>query len=150
MDLSKCQKFTPQHIVKYMLDKINYTSNVFGKKIVDNSCGTGNFLVEVARRFITDAQNAKKSKKKIINGLESCIFGYDIDPKMVEICKKNLNDVAKSFGFVNVQWNVFNQDGLYINDTFDFVVGNPPYISYLNLDESIRDQIKKDPRSSRG
>lgn len=144
MDLNKCQKFTPQHIVKYMLDKINYASNVFGKKIVDNSCGTGNFLVEVARRFITDAQNAKKSKKKIIHGLESCIFGYDIDPEMVEKCKKNLNDVAQSFGLINVQWSVFNQNGLYINEKFDFVVGNPPYISYLNLDVSIREKTKND------
>ena len=60
MDLSKCQIFTPSHIVKYMLDKIDYTSNVFGKKIIDNSCGTGNILVEVVERFIADAKKARR------------------------------------------------------------------------------------------
>ena len=56
MDLSKCQIFTPPHIVKYMLDKIDYTSKIFNKKIVDNACGTGNILVEVVERFIADAK----------------------------------------------------------------------------------------------
>ena len=65
MDLSKCQIFTPPHIVKYMLDKIDYTSNVFGKKIIDNSCGTGNILVEVVERFIMDAKKSRKHKKTI-------------------------------------------------------------------------------------
>jgi predicted HAD superfamily hydrolase len=62
---------------------------------------------------------------------------------MVEICKKNLNDVAQSFGLINVQWSVFYQNGLYINEKFDFVVGSA-YISYLNLDVSIREKTKND------
>ena len=65
MDLSKCQIFTPSHIVKYMLDKIDYTSNVFDKKIIDNACGTGNILVEVVERFIVDAKKAKRKKPTI-------------------------------------------------------------------------------------
>ena len=131
MDLSKCQIFTPSHIVKYMLDKIDYTSNVFGKKIIDNSCGTGNILIEVVERFIVDAKRARRKKPAIKKGLESCIYGYDIDSDMVEKCISNLNIVAQRFGLTDIRWNVHHEDGLYIEGKFDFIVGNPPYISYL-------------------
>lgn len=143
MVLSKCQVFTPAHIVKYMLDKIDYTNNVFGKKIVDNSCGTGNILVEVVDRFIADAKKSRKHKSTIKKGLESCIFGYDVDPKMVGKCIDNLNTVAQRYGLKDVQWNVFSQDGLYIENTFDYVVGNPPYISYLDLSQDTRLKTKE-------
>ena len=142
MDLSKCQIFTPPHIVKYMLDKIDYTSNIFGKKIIDNSCGTGNILVEVVERFIMDAKKSRKHKKTIKKELESCIFGYDIDPKMVDVCVENLNNVALSFGLKDVQWSIYNEDGLYVDGSFDYVVGNPPYISYLDLDQKTRTKTK--------
>lgn len=145
MDLSKCQIFTPTDIVKYMLDKIDYTDNIFGKRIVDNSCGTGNILIEVAERFITDAKKSGKRKSTIKMGLESCIYGYDVDSKMVEACIKNLNEVVKRFGLSNVQWNIYNKDGLYIdqNDRFDYVVGNPPYIAYIDLSEENRKMTKE-------
>jgi len=143
MDLSKCQIFTPPHIVKYMLDRIDYTSNVFGKKIIDNSCGTGNILVEVVERFIIDAKKSRKHKQTIKKELESCIFGYDIDPQMVNVCIENLNIVALRFGLKDVQWEIHNQDGLYIDGLFDYVIGNPPYISYLDLDQETRTKTKE-------
>ena len=143
MDLSKCQIFTPSHIVKYMLDKIDYTSNVFGKKIIDNSCGTGNILIEVVERFIVDAKKVRRKKPTIKKGLESCIYGYDVDADMVEKCINNLNIVAQRFGLTDIQWNVHHQDGLYIEGQFDFVVGNPPYISYLDLDKDVREKTKE-------
>lgn len=145
MDMSKCQIFTPADIVKYMLDKIDYTDNIFGKRIVDNSCGTGNILIEVAERFITDAKKLGKRKSTIKKGLESCVFGYDVDTKMVEVCIKNLDEVAKRFGLSDVQWSIYNNDGLYIdqNDRFDYVVGNPPYIAYIDLSEEHRKMTKE-------
>ena len=143
MDLSKCQIFTPSHIVKYMLDKIDYTSNVFGKKIIDNSCGTGNILVEVVERFIIDAKKLRKHRQTIKKELESCIFGYDIDPQMVDACIDNLNNVALRYGLKDIQWAIHNKDGLYIDGSFDYVVGNPPYISYLDLDQDARTKTKE-------
>ena len=143
MNLSKCQIFTPPDIVKHMLDTIEYTENIYGKRIVDNSCGSGNILVEIVKRFIADAKRQKKRKATIKKGLESCIYGYDIDPKMVNLCIENLNKVAINAGLTDVQWNIFNEDGLYIDDnTFDYVVGNPPYIAYLNLDVKTRVNTK--------
>jgi tRNA1(Val) A37 N6-methylase TrmN6 len=126
-----------------MLDKIDYTSNVFGKKIIDNSCGTGNILVEVVERFIIDAKKTRKHRQTIKKELESCIFGYDIDPQMVDVCIENLNNVALRFGLKGVQWSIHNRDGLYVDGSFDYVVGNPPYISYLDLDQETRIKTKE-------
>ncbi len=144
MELSKCQIFTPSEMVQYMLDRIDYTNNLFGKRIIDNSCGTGNILIEVVKRFIADAKRSRKRKSTIKRGLESCIFGCDVDPKMVESCIKNLNAVAEHTGLFDVQWNIFNMDGLYFNDpvAFDFVVGNPPYIAYTDLDIETRQKTR--------
>lgn len=148
MNLSKCQIFTPPDIVKYMLNTVEYSENIFGKRIVDNSCGSGNILVEVVQRFIDDAKKHKKRKATIKKGLENCIFGYDIDPQMVKNCIENLNKVASSAGLFDIQWNIFCEDGLYINDNaFDYVVGNPPYIAYSDLDEITRKKTKENFRS---
>ena len=61
MDLKKCQIFTPTEIVNLMLDKVGYNKRIFGKKIIDNSCGNGNFLVEILRRFLQEAKRKKVS-----------------------------------------------------------------------------------------
>ena len=43
----KCQVFTPNDYVKELLDSVGYIDNLYGKKILENSCGDGNILVEV-------------------------------------------------------------------------------------------------------
>lgn len=145
MDFSRCQIFTPADTVKYMLDKIDYTNNVFGKRIIDNSCGSGNILIEVVERFIADAKKAKKRNSTIKKGLQSCIYGCDVDPNMVKECICNLNKVAEHAGLLDVQWNICNVDGLYINDSikFDYVIGNPPYIAYADLSNETRQKTRE-------
>ncbi len=140
MNIKDCQVFTPSETVNYMLDLLDYNDGVYGKTIIDNSCGSGNFLVEIVRRFVADAVKQNITKRKIKNALEKCIFGCDIDPECVDICIKNLDAIALSFGIKNIQWNVSLCDGLYFDtySEFDFVVGNPPYISYLDLDDETR------------
>lgn len=130
MNIKDCQIFTPVETVNYMLDLLNYNDGIYGKTIIDNSCGIGNFLVEIVRRFVSDAIKQNITKRKIKYALEKCIFGCDIDRDCVELCIENLNVVALNFGFKNIKWNITLCDGLYYDNSskFDFVVGNPPYI----------------------
>lgn len=149
MNLKDCQIFTPKETVIYMLDLIDYQKGIFGKTVIDNSCGYGNFLVEVVRRFVEDGIHQNISKTKIKNALQKCIWGCDIDENCVKICIDNLNATAATFGIKNVKWKISKCDGLYLNDDlkFDFVVGNPPYISYLDLDSDVRIKTKENFQS---
>ncbi len=143
---SLCQVFTPSKNVKELLDWCDYRENLYGKKIMENSCGDGHILQEVVRRYIEDCLKNKFSKCKIKNGLNRDIYAIEYDSEQYDKCKKNLNIILKQYNIENIKWtNVINDDTLKNEDTqkFDFVVGNPPYIKYKSLCIEDRDYIKK-------
>lgn len=132
---TKCQVFTPLDYVEKLLDTVGYTSNLYGKRILENSCGDGNILVAIVTRYITDCKANGLTNIKIKHGLEKDIVGYEIDPKHYATCIKNLNQLADTFGIKSVKWGIYNED--YLRDakvnTFEYVVGNPPYITYSEI-----------------
>lgn len=145
MDLKKCQIFTPTEIVSLMLDKVGYNKGIFGKKIIDNSCGNGNFLVEILRRFLQEAKRKKISKQEIKSNIEQCIVGYEIDEVKYNECTQRLNEVALEYKINGICWNIHCADGLSMDNEnqFDYVVGNPPYIAYKDLDKDVRIRVKE-------
>ena len=46
----KGRVYTPEYIVKIILDMSHYTDNVLEKHVIDNSCGDGAFLCEIVNR----------------------------------------------------------------------------------------------------
>lgn len=136
----KCQVFTPTDIVINMLDSIGYDSNIFGKKVIENACGDGNILQEIVRRYIQDGLNNQHSLVEIKEGLENDIYGAEIDKVHYWNCIRNLNSLVSNYGISNVSWNILNLDILKhsFNFQFDYVIGNPPYISYNDLDSETR------------
>ena len=143
--VNKCQIFTPANYVKELLDSVGYCKNIVNKTILENSCGDGNVLVEIVKRYIEEAINFKYSNEKIKNGLENNIFGFEIDKKQFEKCINNLNLVAKKNGIEDVKWKIYNEDYLKseVNIQFNFIVGNPPYITYTDLSQEERKFIKE-------
>ena len=140
----KCHVFTPTCIVNKMLDEVGYIDNLYGKSFLENSCGDGQILCEAVRRYIEDCKKYGIDETNIINGLETDFFAVEYDKMNFENCKKNLDMVAKLVGFENVKWNIVNADflTLEIKQKFDFIVGNPPYISYANIDIENRQYIR--------
>lgn len=53
--------------------------------------------------------------------------------------------VSKKRGINGVRWNIVNEDYLKweCDRKFEFIVGNPPYITYQELDEENRDYVRK-------
>lgn len=139
----KCQIFTPSEIVVNMLDYINYsadsTTELFGKKIMENSCGDGQFLLEIVSRYIENCLNNNYSNDVIIKGIENDIYAVEIDNKHYLKCLENLEKIRVKYNLNPIKWNLFNEDSLRMetNDKFDFIVGNPPYITYSDLNLSI-------------
>ncbi|MEW4353811.1 Eco57I restriction-modification methylase domain-containing protein [Streptococcus pneumoniae] len=143
--VNKCQIFTPKNYVKELLDSIGYYKNIINKTILENSCGDGNILVEIVKRYIKEAVELNYSNSEIKNSLENNIYGFEIDKKQFEKCIYNLNLITKKKGIQNIKWKIYNADYLKseINVQFDFIVGNPPYISYSDLSQEERTFIKK-------
>ena len=136
----KCQVFTPKDKVIELLDAAGYKQDLYGRKVIENACGDGSILKEIVRRYIKDSILQKRDGVEIKFGLEQDIYGAEIDNKHYTNCIENLDEVANEFGIANVKWNILNVDFLkcYEEGKYDFVIGNPPYITYRELDEKTR------------
>lgn len=141
---SKCQHFTPSNIVESMLDLSGYKENLIGVTVLENSFGSGNIIKAVVKRYIEDALSKDIPKRKIANGLASDIYGIELDEKLYSECIESLNLIAASYGITKVKWQLFNDNALshQYNRSFDLVIGNPPYISYKEIDEDNRQFLK--------
>lgn len=141
----KCQIFTPKDNVKEMLDWVGYNKNLYGKKIIEPSCGQGNILVDVIERYIIDSINNNYTREKIRKGLSQDIYGIEYDQLHYSKCMDNINKILRKYNIDKVDWNIYCEDSLKINlkTKFDYVVGNPPYISYKMLDEQTRKYVRE-------
>lgn len=141
----KCQVFTPENYVRELLDSVEYTQNLYGKKILENSCGDGNILLVIVERYIDDARAHGLSDEAICEGLSRHICGIEIDFIQYQKCIQNLNELANRKGLSNVKWNIINADYLKweCKEKFQLVVGNPPYITYQELDEKDREYVRE-------
>lgn len=132
---TKCQVFTPPDYVEILLDIVGYKNDLYGKKILENSCGDGNILVAIVKRYIEDCKQKGLSAKKIRKGLSKDIIGYEIDPKQAALCVDNLNKVLIQQGMDTIKWQIYQNDYLRSDKMcqFDYVIGNPPYITYSEM-----------------
>jgi type I restriction-modification system DNA methylase subunit len=145
----KGKVYTPAFVVEKMLDDIEfYGNNVLDKKILDPSCGDGQFLIEVVKRILKYSPDYDLEKQ-----LQN-VYGWDIDPVAVSECINNLNRLVEPYN-LNIQWNIYVKNSLYEIEKyknnvffsnvekFDVIIGNPPYIRIQHLDEQQRKYIQK-------
>lgn len=137
MNRKKYQIFTPSHVVKKMLDLIGYKGSIIlDKKIIDISCGDGAFLAEILDRLIIECKKINMEESDILKTCANNIYGVEKEEDVYSMCIRKLNAIIRNnFRKHYVHWsNVTRGDGLCINEkSFDFVVGNPPYISYKEM-----------------
>lgn len=141
----KCQVFTPQDYVEKLLDDVGYMSNLYGKKVLENSCGDGNILAKVVERYIADGKANGLSRTKIKNGLKKDIVGIEIDKEQSQKCLERLNLILERNSIPAVEWRIYTDDYLRqsLNETFDYIVGNPPYITYSEMKTKDQNYLKE-------
>lgn len=145
----KCQRFTPQNYAEKLLDCVGYTHGLYGKRILENSCGDGNILTVIVRRYIEDCKERGLSRTKIKNGLSKDIWGVEIDSQQIKKCVNKLNDILLKNNIKEVKWQIINSDYLKMENlpSFDYIVGNPPYITYTDLPPNERYYLKENFKS---
>lgn len=74
---------TPEQYVNRMLDAIGYKDHIVGKRILENSCGEGNILQAIVKRYIEDAKRTGLTQTEIKKGLEYDIIAYEKDRRLV-------------------------------------------------------------------
>ena len=145
LNKNKCQKFTPDHLVDEMLDLAGYINDLSGKKVLENSFGSGNILSAIVTRYIEDAIAHGFTAEKIAEGLADDVYGVELDNELFLACIQRLDDIASSYGIHGVKWSLVNTNALTWNSTilFDYIIGNPPYISYKDIDVDSRKELRE-------
>lgn len=147
---NKYSVYTPKVIVKKMLDitfeniDLKTKEQINSIRIADISCGTGNFLVETAEYLI----NKTKENFGEAYFCSEWITGFDIDINAVKIAILRLKLLLKKNGlkYKGIKLNIFCGDVLNveIEDEYDIVIGNPPYLGEKNNRE-VFEKIKETP-----
>lgn len=140
---STCQVPTPIEYVSLMLDYAGYKDNLYGKHVLENSCGEGNILVGIVERYILSAIKEEIDKCKIVEGLERDIVAFDTDENCIKKCIDRLNAISSKYELSGISWNIQHKDYLHCGDSkYDFIIGNPPYITYHNLTKTQRKDLQ--------
>lgn len=90
--------FTPMPLVREIINKCENIDKNLIKDILDNSCGNGNFLIEILN-------------KKMNGGIEhidalKTIYGIDIDENNIKECKERLSLESKD----TEVWSILNRN----------------------------------------
>ena len=105
--------YTPSELVGWVLE---HALGPGTTSVLDPACGTGHFLVAAARRV----------------GVRE-VHGSDLDAEAVRIARLRLAAEDPSVPLADIERRVRVADGLtsWDGETFDAVVGNPPFLGQL-------------------
>ena len=128
--------YTSSKLAKKMVND----SYEFGDKVLDPSCGSGIFIIEVLKLVLS----SKKDHESLIKAIQN-IFGFDINPLAIFTCKVNflliLSNHFSEKELAEINLNMIVLDSLFpdkknvekLKHSFNLVIGNPPWLTYKDL-----------------
>jgi len=140
---------TKPHVVELILDLAGYTTNkdLASQRLLEPSCGHGAFVVAAVMRLLDSCHRHGRD----VAQLGDAIVAFDIDEAHVERTRDALVDILK-------QNNVNKNDARLLarrwvrtadflltptTGTFDYVVGNPPYIRIEQLSPELQAEYRR-------
>lgn len=139
--------YTPSSIVKHMIDILDVDFSE-QHRVLDPACGSGFFLSAwYDEIFSTIKPHSKESVLSLHQFiLTNQLYGMDKDPMAVLISKLVLYVKNPTYTPIHT---IFCQDALVdhiaqsLQWSFDYIIGNPPYIGHKMLDKSVSSVLKK-------
>lgn len=140
--------YTPSDIRDYIVNQSlnNRNINLQTIKIADIACGCSGFLYTAAKEL------KQRTGNTYTYIFQNQIFGLDIQEYSVTRSKLLLSLLALSEGedIEQFHFNIHQGDTLVFNwqdvindfQGFEIIVGNPPYVSARNLDDTAKENVK--------
>lgn len=141
--------YTPFEIKKYMIAEMDIHIEDEIIKICDPACGCGSFLVSIADHLHCKYNMSFKDIFKYY------IYGVDILEHNIIKAKVLLTILALEYGenyndnfnlivgnSLDIEWSrIFPE--IFNNGGFDYVIGNPPYVSLKNMSINVKGSLQK-------
>lgn len=124
-------------LINIMLDRVDLLRG----KILEPSCGSGMFVINVIKKIVFSLQEKELSSEKILNYLCDNIYANDNDKNAIKIAelnvlsylmplildakKSNSKFVMKKLSFTNFDFTQKNR----LNNSFSVIIGNPPFVT---------------------
>jgi hypothetical protein len=168
------QVYTPAHVVGAILDWAGYESALDTPRgvLLDPACGAGAFLEAAVRLRVehlvrqgTDFRTTE-GRAALLRAVEENVFGIDVDPQAVPLAVAAVRNVVAQacpgapLPAAFFRRNVLTADFLLAPDAerlverlgegFDFIVGNPPYVSTVRLAARYKDALRERFASATG
>lgn len=144
--------YTRPEMADYVLDEVLKKPIDNYEKIIDPTCGSGVFLVSAFSRIV----ESKRRSGETIDGdtlkriLSNRLYGFDNNPEAVRITTFSLSlKLIEYLDRSDIWTNEFELPTLIgnsvrytdffnvsDNDTFDLIIGNPPWGSLSNIDSN--------------
>ncbi len=162
--------YTPDWLAQFLLNQSGFTLEYFNDlaakhkdfflplklRYLDPACGSGTFLMEAINR-IREYADQHELNNNLIEFILKNVVGMDLNPLAVMAAKTNFllctADLLKSINH-DIEIPIYMADSISIKseemeyvhllkDKFDFVIGNPPWVSWENLPFTYREESKK-------
>ena len=153
--------YTPIELVERLVDialvprLAHLKTTEFLPRVLDPSCGTGNFLVVSALRIAERlVELGMTEQEAIVNTVKRSIHGVDIDPDAVALCRSQIAALTNGLvspdelaGHIKVGNPLLDRKNL---DDFDCVIGNPPFLDQQSKRTTLSHAERRDIARSFG
>ena len=134
---------TPPQLVAKILNACGYTpdNDLSQIRVLDPACGSGNFLIEAARRLQAFSIRADLSPQECALLIKRNLWGVDPDPISCFLAEMHLQTIIHSSASRPVPFtplHIHQADSLVLpwESSVDLFITNPPYLSAKNNDLS--------------
>ena len=144
--------FTPEWLSDYVVNESLKSISNDNWKAIDPCCGSGIFIISLIKKIVGNINIQRLSesdKQQIRDNILSRVYGIDINPISVLSARVGYYLALQPFGLLsNVEIPVYLGDSAIIPveetiDSFDLIVGNPPWVKLEHLPANYANKIKE-------